>query len=298
MKKLSLLTILSIVLLANDDYVPLNNLTSEQKENYNFIKKKDIQSDSVSPSPSEFIPVSEYKKTEIIQENNQNQQILQKQNVVERKIDKKIINDYQKENILKNSKNKSTRVFNEDFSITPKVSYMHVTTTYNGDNIDKTHEVLPEISFRYQNHIIKSDYFGVSGKNDKEHSKYNLHWYRIAYLYSYLNAKFGIAYNDVRNKVSGAGWTVKEKEKFATLELHFENSLDDIVVNYGGFYGKNDHYIKNAYEYYLTLGYRPLKNDNLVLNLGYKNRTIEKKDKGDTEKYEFKGPIVGISSTF
>lgn len=298
MKKLSLLSILSLALFANDDYVPLNNLTSEQKENYNFIKKKDIESDYVSPSPSEFIPVSEYKKPEIVQENNQNQQILQKQNVAEKKIDKKIINDYQKENILKDSKNKSTRVFNEDFSITPKVSYMNVTTKEDGDKLDKTHQVIPELSFKYKDHIIKVDYFGINGKIEEDNNKLNVDWYRVGYLYSYLNAKIGIAYNDFRYKVSRIDGTFKEKEKFATLELHLENTQDDFVLNYGGFYGKNDHYIKNAYEYYVALGYRPLRNDLLVLSLGYKNRTIEEKNESETNKIIFQGPTVGISSTF
>lgn len=297
MKKLSLLTILSIALFANDDYIPLNNFTSEQKENYNFIKKKDIENDYVSPKASEYTPVNEYKKPVIVQENNQNEQILQKQNVAEKKIDKKIINDYQKENILKDNKNKSTRVFGEDFSITPKVSYMNVRTNFEGTKLDTSHEVVPEISFKYKNHTVKADYFNSSAEGESPlytFKKLDTKWTRLAYLYGYYNANLGLAYNYVRSKLPNS----KLSESFATLELHFENSVDNLVVNYGGFYGKNDHYIKNAYEYYLTLGYRPFSNDNLTLSLGYKNRALEVKENNETYKLDFKGPIVGISSTF
>jgi len=259
MKKVVVISCLGIYLLANNEYIPLSQISDNKKEEYNFNKETKVK----------------------VKENNE------------------IMKEYKSENILndeiKPSKNSFSYNFTKDFSVTPKISYMYVDTSFEGENIKKTHEVIPEISFIYKNHTLKADYLNVNSKI-YDVVELDTSWYRLSYLYKYYNANIGLGYNDIRADLTLIGKkSIKDDERFPTLELHFKNTKDQLVFEYGGFYGKNDNNIEDAYEYYINLGYKIFNNDNLILNAGYKNRTIE--FDGDFE-LEYKGPILGISSTF
>ena len=288
MKKIIIVFALVLNLFASDDYIPLSNLSQEQKEEYNFVNKNIIVETKEDNT--------NYAKKE---------EVKQKEEVL-KPINKELVKEYKKENILKDEKKLSSNVFDKEFFVSPKISYMQVYTTLEKEEVEKTDEIVPEILFTYKNHNLKFDYFGVDveksylQKSDFTDFNSNMKWYRLAYLYSFYNANIGMAYNQL--KMSGKPFWDNAKseffqtdvnQKFPTIEAHLKNQQNQLVVQYGGFYGKNNE-IKDAYEYYLTLGYKIFNNDNLIFNAGYKNRTFLDEDMEIT----FKGPIIGISSTF
>ena len=293
MKKIIILSSLGLYLLANGDYIPLSQLSDNKKKEYNFVEKiKTTKEVGIENKKS-----IHYNNKKIIK--------------LEKKENNEIIKDYKNGNILNDemepSKNSFSHNRNKDFSVTPKLSYMYVTTSFEGETIDKTHDILPEISFVYKNHTLKVNYSDIRVKTDYlstlNLSDFDLNskWTRISYLYKFYNANIGLAYNDFRTKgnyidnFDSNKYKEKDKESFASVEVHLKNVRDQLILEYGGFYGKNDNDVKNAYEYYINLGYKIFNNDNLILNVGYKNRTIEF---DDDLKIETKGPILGISSTF
>ena len=302
MKKIIIVSSLVLHLFASDDYVPLSNLSDKQKEEYNFINKNSVLDIEKN---NNYEKIENIQKEEEIQTFQEEIEEVKKEPIV---TDKEFVKEYKKQNILKDEKKESTSSFSKDFSVTPKISYMHVTTNVEDENIEKTHEVVPEILFTYKNHNLKFDYLGSNVKKSDlsdiniQNFELETKWYRFAYLYSLYNADIGIAYNYL--KLDGQYFNITdnqlykaENQKFPTIEAHLKNSEDNFLVEYGGFYGKNDSDVKNAYEYYLTLGYRVFNNDNLIINAGYKNRTVDLED-DDNGKIEYKGPVIGISSTF
>lgn len=306
MKKAIVFCCLSSFAFANNDYIPLSEMSQSDKIKNNFVKKerKPQKNEAAYAPVGEINKVQKVEKIPNIKDIPNIEEIEEIQNVnVESKnietntktIDKEFVKDFKKDNILQDTKKDSIAFNRSDFSVTPKISYMHVTTNIEKENFDKTHEVIPEIAIKYKEHTLKADYFAADAKNKDSNIKFDTTWYRLAYLYNFYNANIGIAYNDFRIKGSESGISKKDTGKFPTLEVHFKNTENQLQVEYGGFYGKNDSNVKNAYEYYLSLGYKVFNNDNLIVNAGYKNRTIED-DEGD--KYEYKGPILGISSTF
>ena len=280
MKKIMILSSLSLYLLANGNYVPLSQLSNNKKKEYNFVEKSKVTKEVGTENQKNIL----YNNKEIIK--------------LEKKENNEITRDYKNRNILndeiKPSKNSSSHNFNKDFTVTPRLSYMYVTTDIEGFT-EKTHIIVPEVAFLYKKHTLKADYLNVNSKF-YDIAELDTSWYRLSYLYKYYNANIGLGYNDLRIDFTEIEeGSIKGSEKFPTLEVHLKNTEDQLVFEYGGFYGKNDNGVKNAYEYYINLGYKIFNNDNLILNVGYKNRTIE--FDGDL-KIETKGPILGISSTF
>ena len=47
MKKIIIISSLVLSLFANDDYVPLSNLSNQQKEEYNFVNKNSVVTDEI-----------------------------------------------------------------------------------------------------------------------------------------------------------------------------------------------------------------------------------------------------------
>lgn len=307
MKKIVVLPFLTLSLFASGDYIPVSELSHSKKEEYNFVNKTNINKQnsqvetnnykSVSQESDELIePLEEVEIKETKQYVSEN--IKEKKEVKQNtKIENKtFVKEYKKENILKDEVKYSDNSFSKNFSVTPKLSYMRLTLSAE-EEIGKTNILLPEIAFKYKNHILKTDYMGVDIKYIYSYFDLNVEtsWYRLVYLYNFYNANIGLAYNNYKVKASLLGVSGKDTDEFVTLEIHAKNKQNHIVAEYGGFYGKNDSDIESAYEYYLNLGYEVIKNDKLVFTLGYKNRTIEF---DDGSEIEYKGPTVGISSTF
>jgi hypothetical protein len=291
MKKTIVFCLLLSSLYAFDDYMPVSEISNDKKVEYNFINSNNIANEEVDKK-------ERFQSFESVKNIENNEDIVQKEKEeiqkISPKIDKDFVKEYKKDNILQDTKKNSQNTFSKDFSITPKISYMYVSTTSGNRNFEKSQEILPEISFSYENHTIKADYFEINTKYQNR-IKFDTTWYRIAYLYKYLNANIGLAYNNYKLEASTNNALLESSMKFPTLEVHLKNSKDQLQVEYGGFYGKNNSDIKYAYEYYLNFGYRIFNNDKLIFSAGYKNRTLED---SSNIKVEYKGPIIGISSTF
>ena len=301
MKKIVSIPLFTLSLFASSEYVPVSELSNDKKVEYNFVNKSSLNKQNnqietnnyknVVKESNEIIePLEEVeiKETKVIVPEN----IKEKKEVIQntKTVNKTLVKEYKKENILKDEVKYSDNSFSKDFSVTPKLSYMNVNTSVDKLNVNnKSHEIVPEFSLTYKNiHTIKADYFNVNAE------EFDTNWYRIAYLYKFLNANIGLAFNSLTLKGDYLD-DGKDNEKFPTIEIHLKNSQNQLQVEYGGFYGKNSENIKSAYEYYLSLGYKIFNNDNLIVNAGYKNRTVE-----DDDGYilEYKGPTLGISSTF
>ncbi|APW65933.1 hypothetical protein LPB137_08715 [Poseidonibacter parvus] len=294
-------------LFASSDYVPFSKFSKEKQVEYNFIK--------IEKNSNEKIPeVKKIKKTQIRNYKKANEANLIKKSQIRKQISQNTVNiknseaikEYKKENILNTNIKNTQDTFNKNFSITPRLtySYMQVNGYHSGkvDLKDEDNVVIPEISIEYKNNIVKVEGFStktfydnvVIGGEDL-YTKASL--YKLSYLYKYQNAKFGLAYNRYKIKwnylYSGFYFYGDDKQNFPSAELHLNNSDENLKVEYGLSYGRNSD-VKYAYEYYITLGYKIFKNDDLVIQAGYKNRTID----NDGSKFEFAGPTLTLSSTF
>jgi len=282
-----LLVSMGMSLFASSDYMPLSKFSKEKKAEYNFIKVENNTDEKIQ----DIKPISQdIINTEDI-------------NVVE---NKQIITEYKKENILNTDIKNNQDTFNKDFSITPRLtySYMQVNGYHSGkvDLKDEDNVVIPEISIEYKNNIVKVEGFSTKTFYDNViiggedlYTKASL--YKLSYLYKYQNAKFGLAYNRYKIKwnylYSGFYFYGDDKQDFPSAELHLNNADENLKIEYGLSYGRNSD-VKYAYEYYINLGYKIFKNDDLIIQAGYKNRTID----NDGSKFEFKGPTLTLSSTF
>ncbi|CAM3453978.1 hypothetical protein [Arcobacter aquimarinus] len=294
MKKIVIISSLTLTLFASDGYVPLSNLSDKQKEEYNFIDKNNVINLEENNS---------YEKVEKVQAFEEKKELKKEPT----KTDEEFIEDYKKQNILKDEKKESSTFFSQDFSITPKLSYSYLTVDgYYPHKVrpeDRKNIIIPELLIRYKNHILKYEQIKVKtyfekviiGDNDFD---MKTSWQKLAYLYQYNeNVNFGLAYNIYKSDSNVYYNTLtipyEEREKFASLEVNFKNQENNLLAEYGISYGKN-HEIDYSYEYYLTLGYKLLDNDKLIFNAGYKNKTISIEDL----KFKYEGPVIGISSTF
>jgi hypothetical protein len=319
MKKTIVFSCLAVFLFAQDDYVPLSELSNAKKIEYNFVdKKKKIETPKVQEYKTIKIeenkyeavsPIEEVEIKEDIIENNTNFEKIE--NIKEEKkiVNKELVKEYKSENILQDTKENKVSI-TEDFSITPKLTYSYLKTDiYATDRIsvvDEKSVLIPEIAVSFKNHTLKAEvlevesYFNqvILGGSDLETT---VKWYKLYYLYNYNNISFGLAYNDFSLNWNAVNYNIssKDKEEFPSLELHMKNSDKNLQVEYGLSYGKNNN-ITYSYEYYLNLGYKILKDNDLILSAGYKNRVIEYNfpNKEVDYEYQFKGPTISISGTF
>lgn len=290
MKKIIIIFCLAIFLFADSDYIPLSKLSEDKKVEYNFINKTNTieqtqQNNGIKEEIQDFKEVTN---------NNES-----------------LVKEYKKENILQDStkENKVSKIEDKDFSITPKLTYIYLKTDIFGtqrvSTVDEKSVVLPEISLRYKNYTIKADFMESKAYFNNvllvgSDLETNTKWYKFYYLYGYRNADFGIAYNkfDLDWKVVKYDVTFPQSEDFPSLEINFKNEDNKLQAQYGGSYGKNSN-IEYSYEYYLSLGYKILNNDSLILSAGYKNKTIEfGNDNINEYRYQYKGPTLGLSGSF
>ncbi|RXJ85408.1 hypothetical protein [Arcobacter cloacae] len=301
MKKIIIVSSLTLTLFASDGYVPLSNLSDEQKQEYNFINKSNLINLEKNNT---------YEKVENIQKEEEIQTFEEKIPEVKKEpitTDKEFVKEYKKQNILKDEKKENSTFFAKDFSVTPKISYSYLTVDgYYPHKVkpeDRKNIVIPELLIRYKNHILKYEQIRVNTYFEKviiDDNDFDMKtsWRKLAYLYQYNeNMNFGLAYNFYKSdmNVYYNGFTIpfKEREKFASAEVNFKNQENNLLAEYGVSYGKSNE-IDYSYEYYLTLGYKLLDNDKLIFNAGYKNKTINI----DDLKFKYEGPVIGISSTF
>lgn len=301
MKKIIIVSSLTLTLFASDGYVPLSNLSNEQKQEYNFINKSNLIN---LEKNNTYEKVENIQKEEEIQTFEEEIEEVKKEPIT---TDKEFVKEYKKQNILKDEKKENSTFFAKDFSVTPKISYSYLTVDgYYPHKVkpeDRKNIVIPELLIRYKNHILKYEQIRVNTYFEKviiDDNDFDMKtsWRKLAYLYQYNeNMNFGLAYNFYKSdmNVYYNGFTIpfKEREKFASAEVNFKNQDNNLIAEYGVSYGKSNE-IDYSYEYYLTLGYKLLDNDKLIFNAGYKNKTINI----DDLKFKYEGPVIGISSTF
>lgn len=314
MKKIVILSCFGFSLFAASDYIPLSELSDDEKVGYNFANKKELikpveskNYTSVSKKNNEIIQPTQnneikekIKDVNKVQENEPNSDLAEKENIIE---------EFKKENILQDvsKENKIAKMDNKDFSITPKISYSFLKSdVYVTDRVSVVEErgvIIPELAVSYKNHTLKAEtmsskaYFeGVLIEGGDLFTDSS--WNKLSYLYNYQNINIGLGYNiyDFKSNLIyneyGFIFHGEDKEEFASLELHFKNEENNIQAEYGGSYGKNDN-LDYAYDYYLDLGYKIFK-DSLIVSAGYKNRTIEI----DKLRFQYKGPTLSLSSSF
>ena len=218
---------------------------------------------------------------------------------------KKIVNDYKKDYILKDTKNLNLMKEEKKFSFSPSLNYSYL--SIDGDYpqksglVDYKSVLIPELTIKYNNHTIKFEslnvqpYFkGVASQIDYDTK---VSWYKLNYLYEFDNASIGIAYNDYKNQwkyvLNGIENRYTSKQSFPSLQFYLKNQKDNISLEYGFSYGKNSN-INYSYEYHMNFSYDVANFENIQLNAGYKSRVIDV----DNMKFEYKGPIVGIRGKF
>ncbi len=303
MKKIFILSCLSLFMFANEDYVPLSSFSDNQKADYNFINNSiidatDLKTDATDDGYESVKEVVEPIKTNktVIEEDNKD--IIKKEEIVK---------EYKKDNILQDTK-KETKISKQeqikDFTVSPKIDFMYAQTDIGGTNgdmySDKRVAVIPEISVSYKQHILKIESFNtksnfIDANNFNSDLETKVKWHKLNYLYQYQNANVGLAYNNYTAdfNIVNTNTKLQDKEEFPSLEVNFKNEDNKLLALYGGSLGKNNN-IDYSYEYYLNLGYKILKNDDLVLSAGYKNKTIEYSDL----RYKYQGPMISLGGTF
>lgn len=321
MKKVIIIGLLAQILWGSDDYLPVSKLTDEKKYEYGFLNKEN-QKELIQPKnnieTNGYEPIKETKvdvQEEIKIEKTELPKIVVEEKKLEIKekdykkeaINKEFLTDYKKENILKDSKVKNESSFARDFSITPKLTYSFLKSDiYITDRVSVVEErgvLIPEIALSYKNHTLKAEKMDSKAYFEKVlifggDLSIDSSWNKLSYLYKYRNANIGLAYNAFEVKGNfifdqlGLDFYTEDKEEFPSLEAHFKNEENKLQSEYGVSYGKNNN-LDYAYEYYINLGYK-LLNDNLVVSAGYKNKTIEI----DKVRFQYKGPMIGLSGTF
>lgn len=315
MKKIILSLALANYILANDGYTPLNSLSKDEKANYNFIKKSEKNFEVIPLENRKKTTKESFKKEEPI---IQNEARFEEPKPTYETVKNEDIKEYKKDSVLHDVK--AFKNENNEFSATIRLSTVIAKNKYSDKSSKinyrtKKSLIAPEISLEYLNHSLAFDYLSLSGYERKANKngiksvgKLKDSWFRMAYLYNYLNINLGLAYNYYKvdylhkyyeNSEFIGDQKLKGSQNFPTLELHFTDSTKDFVVNYGGFYGKNSSGIRQAYELYGNFGYKPFYSDSLVLFAGYKFREVELKTTGgDKVKLNHRGPTLGISSSF
>lgn len=313
MKKIFILSCLSLFMFANEDYVPLSNFSDDKKFEYNFINNTVIDAQNIKTDST--IQDEGYSSIKTISEMEEKEITLvdEVKPIKEVKTNnEEVLKDIKKENILKDIKkeNKVVNTQDKDFSISPKLTFTYLTTDISGTDtisaVDEKSVLVPEIAFKYKNHILKADFMESKSYFNKvlligSDLKTDTKWYKINYLYAYKNADFGLAYNKYSLDWQAVDYGINlktEKEEFPSLEVNFTNKENQLQAQYGLSYGKNNN-IQNSYEYYLNLGYEIIKNDALIVSAGYKNKTIEFENEiKNGYRFEYKGPTLSLGGTF
>jgi hypothetical protein len=151
-----------------------------------------------------------------------------------------------------------------------------------------TNGFVPEVELEINNHKIVAEYF--KAENNFVGSDMETTIYKLGYRYKYLNANIG---SDI-NYLELEGLTAStDEEIYPSFEIDFNHKIDNIDLSYGFGIGKNNN-IEYAYDYFFNAGIKPYALSDASLVAGYKNRTV----KEDDTKVEFKGPYIGVRSTF
>lgn len=321
MKKTIFLLLISTGLFASSEgYVPFSDFSNNQKLEYNFEKVDKIESfkkvykkvekikEIKVPEVTKRIVEKDITKDidtikKVIKEETPKIKIekkeLPKKEIVKpisvKKIQKTIITNTPKIDIKKSTpkvslKNKIKKS-KEDLTLSLEVVYSPLSVSYSKastNESNKSNSFEPKAELSYGKHKASAKYF----KSENSFSTTNLEttWYKLGYKYNYKNANIGIDANHLVVEQNSN----EKKESFPSLEVDFKNSVENIDLSYGASLGKNDNV--DSYEYFVNVGIKPISTDNTSLLVGYKNRTVKIEE--SDEKLEFKGPFIGVNTSF
>jgi len=281
MNKVLLLTCtLSIGLLASSDYIPFSEFSKEQKVEYKFetLKKEVItpkktqvvKKQSVYKKPVENIVI---KKEEILQNSPK---------LVENKI-------IEKKQYLNHKKDKNPMVLN--FRLNGIVSSLTSEYSNSSSKSSKKKAVFePTFEVSSSKHTLGASYLKVD--NDFTSTKLETTWYKVFYKYKYHNANLALIANHLTLDKTAS----ETSELFPSFGIDFANNVDILDLSYGATVGKGSD-IDYSYEYFFNIGLKPYDFNKASFVLGYKNRTVKVTNNSD-DKIEFRGPFIGINSTF
>ena len=276
MKKVILLASVCVGLYASNDYVPFSEFSKNQKLKYNFVKVENIiEEKKVIQKPI----IRAYKKE------------TQKMVIKQREIRKPILTDSV---MTKTPKKVPQKIMGheDNISFSAQLIYSPITSNYsNSTSSDSrtTNLVQPEITVKYNKHTVKADYF--TNESEFTSNKIDTTWAKLGYRYNYEAVNIGIDANyvDIDNNSNNI------EEIFPSLGIDVKNVTDSIDFNYGASAGTNNN-IDYSYEYFFNVDIKSSVSDAASLVVGYKNKTIKLTE--DEEKYEFKGPYIGINTHF
>lgn len=186
--------------------------------------------------------------------------------------------------------------------------------------LDKTsNSYSPTVYVKNGNHKYQASFFKNSDKGtlvtnkdlrfdnyrysagDSLVAKSDTNWVNGGYKYLYKDLAIGADLHNYRNKseISSVNnkTTLKNDFIFPSLSMDMKHKINDFSVLYGGDYGTLGNKLK-YYKYYAGVGVNDLFFNNLDLNLGYKNRTIDIEDNKYDGKTEFSGAYVELNKEF
>lgn len=300
MVKILFIPLLVISLFANDEYLPLSEISKNKKIEYNFITNNKIENryndyKSVDiMSKKKFTNRKAYKKIT----NERKKPRVYKQKIVKRDIEKKnlILQDTKNEMDYKNDF--ATNINGKNISVIAQLTYESVSSKLDNKKFDSSNTYLPKLYVNINEHTIIGEYFKNS--NSINFNDIDVLIYTLGYRYNMqINKKFKISlgldqeYLNLDNSNDKSDYS----EYFPNLAFDLDyNILDIFNLSYGNSIGANGGDIKYAYKYYLNIETSPnLFNNRIAFMTGYKHRTIKFKE---TNKLELFGPYVGLKVFF
>lgn len=300
MKKSILLTFLATSLFANGDYLPLSKITEKQKLEYNFITlDNNIQAQEVNTKSTiqkdEIVPSGEIPQ-KISTDLNTNK-IIKKDELIlkdEVKIEtKKPIlvenTNYVKEEEL-NLDEKETTTF------TAQVAFSPITSEISGSGIslsDDSNAFIPQVEIGIDKHRIVAEYFQV--KNNYVGISFDNTIAKLGYRYALDNLNIGGDVNYSKLELSLEGDDFYQEDFYPSFEMDYNQNIENIQLTYGVGVGAGDD-IKYSLNYFINAGIKPYALSDASLVVGYKARTLKYDE--DNIKLDFKGPYIGVKSSF
>ncbi len=316
MKKAILLGLVTSSFLFANDYLPLSKISKDKKLEYNFITldntiiqaseintKSSITSDGYETVQEAdiVIPQKVEEKVQVKVKKKIAQKVIVEPEIKQEKIKPKKTELPKQSNLIlkdevKLNPEKTNVQLQRDLFFTAKITFSPVTADLSGFGTslsDKSNVFIPEARIDINDHSFTAEYF--TSKN--EFSGINtttietqIQWFKGGYRYNIDNLSIGA---DLNYAVLDVNSEEDYNELYPSLEIDMNHNIDNISLNYGAGFGKNNN-IDYSYDYFLNVGIKPYALSEASLVAGYKNRTIKDED----TKLEFSGPYLGVSSTF
>lgn len=292
MKRILVLSLITSALLAQDEYLPLSKISDDKKMEYNFITlDKNIDAKNIEPK------VIKEEKNEIVEplkeEKTQLEKIAEEAIVIEKKdliLKKEIKKENSPKNIVSNKDTINKSILNKqtqrEVFFSAQITYSPISSKISASGIsssDDSNAFIPELELQINKHKIGAEYF----KNENNYADISL--IKLGYKYEYENTNIGADLNYLKVKTS----LDSQNEIYPSFEVDFNHNIENIKLSYGAGFGKNSD-IDYAYDYFINAGIKPYVLSEASFIAGYKARGFKMND----TKFDFKGPFIGVKSSF